>query len=236
MSSPSGGWRWRSSELIAFRVLEDMGFEILETHKRLVVDGVEVAEVDAIAKGPDGEMYAVEVKAGRIDVTAVRQAYSNAALLGYKPLVVGRGFADEAAEVTAKRLGVRVVLLPDAFLVDVDELERSVEEAIWSALERLFDALGAATHLRPEDYELLSALAESTSLSELAEKLGVGQREAARMIAEARRRGVIPRGLRGFTALRGYARLALTLLKLRGLVDTLESSVERLEKLVEGLG
>ncbi len=236
MSSPSGGWRWRSSERIAFRTLEDMGFEILETHKRLTIDGVDVAEVDAIARGPDGEMYAVEVKAGRIDVTAVRQAYSNAALLGYKPLIVGRGFADEAAEITARKLGVRVVLLPDAFLTDVDELEKSVEEAAWAILERIFEALNAASNLRPEDYELLAALAESESLSELAERLGVGEREAARLLASARKRGIIPRGLRGFTALRGYARLALILLKLRGLVDTLESSVKRLERLVEGLG
>ena len=236
MSSPSGGWRWRSSERIAFRTLEDMGFEILETHKRLTIDGVDVAEVDAVARGPDGEMYAVEVKAGRIDVTAVRQAYSNAALLGYKPLIVGRGFADEAAELTARKLGVRVVLLPDAFLTDIDELEKSVEEAIWTILERVFEAVDAASSLRPEDYRLLSALAESESLSQLAEKLGVGEREAARLLASARKKGIIPRGLRGFTALRGYAKLATILLKLRGLVDTLESSIEKLEKLVEGLG
>ena len=236
MSSRSGGWKWRSSELIAFRALEDMGFEILETHKRLVIDGVEVAEIDAIARGPDGGLYAVEAKAGRIDVTAVRQAYANASLLGYKPLVVGRGFADEAAEVTARRLGVHVVLLPDAFLVDVDELERVVEEALWATIERLMEAIDATLAARPEDYRLLSALASSSTLEELSEKLGVDTRTAARMLGEARRKGLIPRGLRGFNALRGYARLALTIMKLRGLIDALTSSVERLGRLVEDLG
>ena len=236
MSSPSGGWRWKSSERIAFHTLEEMGFEILETHKRLVLDGVEVAELDAVARGPDGEMYVVEVKAGRIDVTAVRQVYANASLLGYKPLLIGRGFADKAAEVTAKRLGVRVILLPDAFLVDVDELEKSVEEAIWAALEKLFEAIDSAGRMKPSDYTLLEALASSDSLTDLAQKLNVDPRRAAQLVADARRRGLIPRGIRGFSALRGYARLVLSIAKLRGLVDTLESSVEKLERLVEGLG
>ncbi len=235
MSSASGAWKWRSSERLAFSILERLGYEILEVHKRVVIDGVEVAEVDAVARGPDGELYAVEVKAGRVDVNAVRQAFSNAALLGYKPLVVGRGFADKAAEATAKQLGVRVVNLPDEIVVDVDELERAVEEATWSILERILEALDTASRLKPGDHGLLEALASSETFQEFAEKLGVTPQEAARRLADARRRGVLPRGLRGFAALRGYARLALSLLRLKALLDALGDAVERLERVAGSL-
>ncbi|AEM38806.1 RecB family-like endonuclease [Pyrolobus fumarii 1A] len=232
----SGEKRWRSSERIALHVLEEMGYRILETHKRIIIDGVEVAEVDAIVEAPSGEKYAVEIKAGRIDVTTLRQAYVNALLLDAKPMVVARGFADEAAEKLAEKLGVETVILSDSFLVDADELEEIVKEALASTIEDVIAALSRVSSLRPRDVELLRAIADSETLEELAKRLGVGIRDAARMLAEARRAGVVPRSLRSYAAIRGYARLALALLRLSALVDTLESSVERLERIASTLG
>ncbi len=230
-----GARRWRASERIAEEVLRSLGFEILDKHRKVVVDGVEVGEVDMLARGPGGELYAVEVKAGRVDVTGLRQAYVNAMLLGAKPMVVARGFADEAAEKLAERLGVRVVNLSDVFLVDADELEEVVYEAVSRALSELLSALSRVEELEPRYTRLLEAVAGSEGLDEAAEKLGVSVEEAARLLAEARRRGVIPRSARGYAALRAYARLALSLLRLSVLTRRLEEAVEKLERLTEGL-
>ncbi len=231
-----GSRRWRSSERIAEEVLRDMGFEVLERHHRIVVDGVEVGEVDILARSRNGELYAVEVKAGRVDVTALRQAYVNALLLGAKPMIIARGYADEAAEKLAEKLGVRVVNLSDVFLVDADELEEVVYESVSRALAELLEALSRIEALEPRYTRLLQAIAESSGLDEAAERLGVSVKELASMVAEARRKGVLPRSARSFQQLRGYARLALALLRLTSVTRRLSESVERLESILERLG
>ena len=42
--------RWRSSERIAEEILRNLGFEIVEHHKRIVVEGFEIGEVDFVAR------------------------------------------------------------------------------------------------------------------------------------------------------------------------------------------
>jgi len=126
--------RWVASEKIALGVLEELGYSIVETGKKIILNGVEVGEVDVVAVDSSNNKYAVEVKAGRIDVSGVRQAFVNAMILGAKPLVVCKGFADEAARELAEKLGVRVIQLSDVFLVESEEIYTIVREVIEETL------------------------------------------------------------------------------------------------------
>ncbi|MEM4468981.1 MAG: YraN family protein, partial [Candidatus Nezhaarchaeales archaeon] len=106
-----------SSERVAIGILERMGFKVLDTRKKIVKDGVEVGEVDIVASNPEGEVYAVEVKAGKASVSDIRQAYTGALLLGMRPMVICKGFADAAAETVARELNVKVLTIPEYYIL-----------------------------------------------------------------------------------------------------------------------
>ena len=99
---PASSVRGRSSERIARGVLERLGYTILETNKKITVDQAEAFEVDILALNPKGEKCCVEVKAGSASVSDIRQVFADSKMLGLKPLLVCKGFADEAAEVVAR--------------------------------------------------------------------------------------------------------------------------------------
>ncbi len=101
---------------------------------RIYRNGVEVGEIDILAVDGNGNTYAVEVKAGKIDISGVRQAYTNAKLIGAKPLVIARGYAEEGARELAKELGVEVVLLPDYIFLSVDDLYTAFTNAFVRSL------------------------------------------------------------------------------------------------------
>ncbi len=232
----SGERRWASSERIAVRVLESMGYRVLELRKRVRIEGVDVAEIDAIAVGPDGETYAVEIKAGRLDVTGVRQAYTNAVLVGAKPLVVCKGFADESARILAEKLGVKVVQLSDVFLVDTEELEdlivTAVAETIADVLRLLLDP---RIKVKPSHLQVLEAVAEEPTIQDAAEKLGVSVKEVAEKIREMRREGVIPKWARNWQTIRLAASILRARARLQALIDNLENVMERLKDYTEKL-
>ncbi|BES80767.1 YraN family protein [Pyrodictium abyssi] len=227
--------RWLASERIAFRLLEQRGYRILETHKRIVVDGVEIGEVDALAEGPEGELYVVEVKAGRLDIHGIRQVYSNAVLLNARPLVVCKGFADESARVLAEKLGVSVIELEDVFLLDAEELEDIVYGA---ALEAFSEAvrllLDPSIRIKPEQLEVLRAIAETSTPSEAAARLGKSVRDVARTLEWLR--GITPLARRGYRSARIAASVLLQRARIQGLLESLSSSAERIESLLEKLG
>jgi len=204
-----GSSRGRASEDIAFRFLEELGYKILETRKRVVVDGVEVGEVDAIAVDGNGVKWAVEVKAGALDVNGVRQAYVNAMLVGAKPLIVCRGYADEAARKVAEKLGVKVLVLSDWFLVDSVELALVVESVFERVLERFLEQIVlAGGRVGEEDVRVLRVLAESSSIVDAAKRLGVRVEDVARLVAGLREKGVLG-GWRGWVGVRLGACAAL---------------------------
>jgi len=208
----AGRRAWRASEEYAARLLEEMGFRILGFHVPVRVDGVEVSEVDILAE-KGGERYAVEVKAGSLDVAGVRQAYVNAILLEAKPLVVARG-ADDASKAVAERLGVDLILLPDLLVAGFDELREAVREALEAALDGLLEPVTRCREAREDDLEVLAAIAGSETFLDAAEKLGLGPDELARRIAELRRRRLLPGG--PFRRLRLAARLVLACKALSG--------------------
>ncbi|HID40931.1 MAG TPA: recombinase RecB [Pyrodictium sp.] len=227
--------RWLASERIAFRLLEQRGYRVLETHKRIVVDGVEIGEVDALAEDSEGNLYVVEVKAGRLDIHGIRQVYSNALLLNARPLVVCKGFADESARVFAEKLGVTVIELEDVFLLDAEELEDIVYGAVLEAFsEAVRLLLDPSIRIKPEQLEMLRAIAESSAISEAAAKLGKSVRDVAKTLEWLR--SLTPLARRSYRSARIAAAVLLQRARIQALIESLENSVERVEALLEKLG
>ncbi len=202
----------RESELIAARVLEGLGYRILQTRLKVIIEGVEVSDVDLVAE-KDGERFAVEVKAGYADVSSIRQAYVNSVLTDMKPLVVARGFSDESAEVVARRLGVRVVALPDQLYVQPDELFSIIEGAVEEALERVTRPLSRCLDLTDYNLKVLSSLASAPDFVSAASELGMSPEELGRLVESLRSKDVLPRG--DFRAMSVSARLLLLCSALR---------------------
>ncbi|MCE4600273.1 MAG: recombinase RecB [Desulfurococcales archaeon] len=201
----SGKRAWRASEAIARQLLEELGYRVLEVHKRIVVDGVEIGEVDAIAE-KEGARYAVEIKAGVLDVTGVRQAYTNALLLGYKPLVIARGM-DEKAGKLADRLGVDTIILSDVIYTSVDEVRMIVQEAVYDAIDRILEAFTKCHEVDDDDLRVLEAIATTDTIREAAEAVDTSVEDLARRIGTLHRRGLLPRG--NYRLVRLMARLLL---------------------------
>jgi len=185
-------------ERIAREVLEGLGFEVLEERKRVEREGIEVAEVDMLAER-GGELYAVEVKAGKISVADVRQAYANAVLLGAKPLLVCRGIADESAKVLAEELGVEILKLSDYVMISTPEEVRSLMlEAVVEALAGLLESVleGLESDIDPR---VLEAVAKSRSIGEASARARLEPRELATRLREAGMKLETPCGTKSYS-------------------------------------
>ncbi len=222
----SGQRKWRSSERIALSLLEQLGYKIIDTHVKIRVDGTEIAEIDAVAEDEEGERYAVEIKAGRIDITGVRQAYVNAHLLGAKPLVVAKGYADDAAAALAEKLGVKIIQLSDYYLVEAEELETLIREAIGSLLAETLTALANPPPITPEEKRVIEAVASSTHIAAAAEKLSMKVKELGKILDRMRNKGIFPRHYKQYYMLRYHASIILLSHKLRILEEILKHCAE----------
>ncbi|MEM1612202.1 MAG: recombinase RecB [Desulfurococcaceae archaeon] len=219
--------KWIASEKIALGVLEELGYRVLEVGKKIELGGVEVGEIDVIVADSAGELYAVEVKAGKIDVSGIRQAYVNALLVGTRPMVVCKGFADDAAKGLAERLGVRVIQLSDVFLVESEEIYTIVREVIEETLTDYLEVFyGYSPQLKPEHFEILNAIYTSTTVDEAAEKLGVDVSVFAKRIEELKKQNIVPRWASKYNTVK---RVAQILLHRQSITSALEES----RKLVE---
>ncbi|MEM4627646.1 MAG: hypothetical protein QXX37_05125, partial [Ignisphaera sp.] len=138
--------RWLSSERVAVSVLEELGYNVLEMRKKVVVNETVVGEVDAVVDDGTGQLFAVEIKAGKIDISGIRQAYVNSVILGMKPLVICKGFADDAAKELAEKLGVKIIQLSDIFLVESEELEIILREVVEDAIANYFEIFYGMPH------------------------------------------------------------------------------------------
>ncbi|MEM0023727.1 MAG: YraN family protein [Thermofilaceae archaeon] len=204
--------RGRASVEIAKRVLESRGLKVIEESARIRVDGFEVGEVDLLARGPHGELYAVEVKAGQASPSDVKLLYANSVLLNAKPLLVARALSKEA-EVLAAKLGVELLELSDLLVVDQEELYNTVKGAVEDAVLNLLAGLKALG--REEAMQVLEAIAKSGSLSEAARMLGVGEEELVRRLGELRKESLVP-PLAGLKQMKLYAQ---TVYSLKELID-----------------
>ncbi|MCE4625371.1 MAG: recombinase RecB [Desulfurococcales archaeon] len=201
---------WRASEAAAIALLEDMGFEIVDVRRPLIVGGLEVSDIDVVAKKGD-TVYAVEVKAGSADVSAIRQAYTNAILAGgLKPMVIARG-ADDKARAVAEELGVELVLLPDILVAGYEDLRMAVREAILSLVYETAEIIGkvCSNEITERERKIVEAVAHSDTIREAAEALGLEVEELGREISRMRKKGMLPNA--NYNTIKLVAKLALLL-------------------------
>jgi len=182
-----------SSERIAKRLLESRGFHILST-KHIIKEGKEkVAEVDILVEDSYGEKYAVEVKAGKGDVNSIRQAFANAKLCGYKPLLICKGYADDAARKAALKLDVKVVELSEYYLLlEPEELESIIKKCV----EEVFETHGFlpySAEVDDKDRELLKAISTAKNFDEAAGRINVNRKELGKKIDDLTTRGILPK-------------------------------------------
>lgn len=177
------------SEMLAELVLELKGYVIKQRRYIVQKDGVKLAEIDAIAE-KDGKTYAVEIKSGRISVTDIRQAFSNARLINAQPLIIGRGFADDSAKRYAEELNVEILLYPDYIVfMGPEELQALLEKSLTRFFLEILS--GDPKALSDKDWEIINAIAKNKTLAEAAKKLGVSERELGRKIGELRNKGAL---------------------------------------------
>jgi predicted RecB family endonuclease len=224
--------RWRSSEEIALEFLEEHGYKIIDTHVKIRIESVEVGEVDAIVEDERGNRYAVEIKAGRIDVSGIRQAYVNAQLLGLKPLIIAKGFSDDSAAALAEKLGVKVIQLSDYYLVEAEELETIVKATIRSILEDVLETIFTSKNPSPEDYEFLKIMASTKTIKDLADKLNMDINDVIRRIKRLQNKGVLGKRIKNYQELRFEAQLILIREEVRRIVTRFESILEEMEKII----
>ncbi len=223
--------KWASSERIAVKVLEELGYKILAEHYPIIIEGVEVGEADLLVEDPNtGERYCVEVKAGKIDVSGLRQAYINAELLNVKPMVICKGFANRAAEKLADELKIKVIKLSNQFLVGSEELEVIVRSALEDIILKYIELLLSPTYkLKPEYYELVKAIITSNNIVEASRKLKLNIHEVAKMIGKLRNEGIIPKWATSFKSIK----IALTLLYYKLFIDEKLSKLSGLIRSIE---
>ena len=54
---------------------------MLETDRKIVLNDVKIDKIDIVVQDDSDKKYVVEVKTGKLDVTGVRQAYTNTLVL-----------------------------------------------------------------------------------------------------------------------------------------------------------
>lgn len=219
--------RWRSSEDIALQYLEEKGYMVLERGVKVRLDGIEVGEVDAVVQDSSGVKYAVEVKAGNIDVNGIRQIYVNSKILGYQPLVVAKGYADESAEKLAEELGVKVYKLSDQFIIDAEEIETIVSTSIKKIIQEILDILTNAPTPKPEEQAFLTKLVESPTIKDLADKTNMSIPDVVKKIKTLQNRGLISDRIKNYQEIRLQAQIILLREKYRFLIDLLEKSFSK---------
>ncbi|MGC9227641.1 YraN family protein [Caldivirga sp.] len=167
-------------------LLSRLGFRVMDRRVKVTSNGVEVGEVDLIAEDECGNKYSVEVKSGKVDVSGVRQAYTNARLINARPLIVARGFSNDSSRALAEELGVRVIELEDAIVLKPDELRTAVESAMYSLIEELADALTVLMSNRRGVEDVMDAITQCSDWNCVCGRLGLSGEECGRWISELR--------------------------------------------------
>jgi predicted RecB family endonuclease len=182
-----------SSERIARRLLESRGFRVLSTNYRVTDEGDKIVDIDIVVEDSGGVKYAVEVKAGKGDVNAVRQTYANAKLCGFKPLLICKGFADDASRKVASKLDVKVVELSEYYLLlEPEELESIIKKCV----EEVFETHGFlpySAEVNKEDRKILKTISTSKDFDDAAERMNTSRKELGKLIEDLTTRGILPK-------------------------------------------
>ena len=195
-------------EILAEDILTNLGYRVIRRNERIKIRDVDVAEVDLIAE-KNGEKYAVEVKAGTISVTDIRQAYTNAAILGYKPVIMCRGFSDESAKALADHLGVEIIKFQDFIVFSTpEEIYNIFFNTMIDVLLQIVQPLYHSSK-KELNTNMLEALAAANSLGEAAQKTGMNVKKLLSELEKAGFKKVAEHGARDFNFLKLQALLLL---------------------------
>ena len=235
--SPRPGVRGRSSERIAKGVLERLGYKILETNKIVTVDEARAFEVDILAVNSEGEKYCVEVKTGQAGVSDVRQVFADSKILGLKPMLICKGFANDAAEAVARELQVGMIRLSEYYiLLEPEELETIVRTAVQDVLDQYgFYPLPPWEVIREEDWRVMRAIAETESFQDAVQLLDLSVEELGQRIGVLRDSGVFPRRGQNFVDLKMYSRQLLQRYSLRQRLEMIENQLRRIEEYITNM-
>jgi len=223
-----------SSERIARSILERLGYRILETNKKVVLGDAEAFEVDIIAISPEGDKYCVEVKAGRAGVSDIRQIFADSELLGLKPMLVCKGFADESAEIVSKELGVKMIKLSEYYvLLEPEELEVIVRSAVRDVLNEYgFYPLPFWKEIGEEDWSVIKEVSEASSFKEAAKNLNLSIKELGHRIGDLRKRGIFPEKGQNFKNLKQHSQQLIQRYSFISRLNRIENYLKRIIELI----
>jgi predicted RecB family endonuclease len=170
-------------------LLSRLGFKVIGRRIKITVNGVEVGEVDIVAEDNSGNKYAIEVKSGKVDVSAIRQAYVNAKVLNAKPLIVARGFSNDSSKALADELGVSVINLEEAVVLTIDELRTVIENVIYEAIGDLVNTVFtlAVKSCDGKTRDVINAVINCNDWNCVCDKLGVNPDNCGSLISDVRR-------------------------------------------------
>jgi len=223
-----------SSERIARGILEKLGYSILETNKVVTVNQAEVFEVDILAVSPEGEKYCVEVKAGRAGVSDVRQVYADSQILGIKPMLICKGFANESAEAVAKELNVKTIRLSEYYvLLEPEELEVIVRTAMRDILSEYgFYPLPPFQAISDEEWNVIESVAEAESFIDAAQHIQLTVEQLGNIIGALRKKGVFPPRSQSFTSLKRHSQQLIQRYYLARKLEEIKRHLNKLEKMI----
>ncbi len=213
--------RGLSAERIARRMLDSMGYAIVEANHELRSEGETIAEIDILAE-KDDERYAVEVKAGRANLSSVRQAYANAQLAGMHPMLICKK-ADDAVMESAAQLDVAVVEFSEYhLLLEPEELEAIVKTCMEEVMEE-YGFLPYTVSLDDHGREVLHALATAGDFQRAAAQLDMSDDELGQELGRLSDRGVLPKRSLSFRDLKRCAGSILARQQMLERLDRIEA-------------
>ncbi|ADN50224.1 restriction endonuclease [Vulcanisaeta distributa] len=170
-------------------LLSRLGLKVISRRVKVTVNGVEVGEVDIVAEDSSGNKYAIEVKSGKVDVSAIRQAYVNAKVLNAKPLIVARGFSNDSSRALADELGVSVINLEEAVVLTIDELRTVIENVLYEAVGDLINTVFtlAIKSCDGKVRDIMNAVMSCNDWSCVCERLGVNADNCGSLISDVRK-------------------------------------------------
>lgn len=177
------------SEELAKTFLQQLGYNIERIRHKVIIGNNEVAEIDLIVTDPSGIKYAVEVKSGKISISDVRQAYVNAKLVNLKPMIIGKSFANEAVLELAKKLDVKVLLLPEFIIIDLDALKKLIHNLIY---ETLINLLKIPKEITDKDRAIIEVIAKASDIQEVKQLLNIkDNKQLNKMFSELKSKGIL---------------------------------------------
>jgi predicted RecB family endonuclease len=149
-----------------------------------------------------------------------------------KPLLVCKGFADEAAEAVAKELKVELVRLSEYYiLLEPEELEVIVRTAVQDVLDSYgFYPLPAWRAIEDESLKLMEKIAEAEDFTDVAKSLHLSTEELGQKIGKLRQKGVFPQRGQDFEALKRHSQQISHRYALLHRLDDIEKRLKRIEE------